>query len=115
MVYYNSNLISIAQSAAMPITKRQFDLGIDLLGHEYMIRIYELLADDQELAFSEEELRNPILGDSSSDQQEEQFDAAIDALTRIRAITKKVVTDTNYYAFLEKFDTVTWEPDYSGI
>ena len=99
----------------MPITKRQFELGIDLLGNEYMIRIYELLANDQELAFSEEELRNPILGDLWTDQQEDQFDAAIGALTRIKAITRKLVTDTNYYAFSEKFDTETWEPDYSGI
>lgn len=93
----------------MPITKRQFDLGIDAVGNDYMVRIYELLASDSELAFSESELHDEIFDASWTTQQSAQFEAAIRALLRVEAIESREVGRITYYAFRREMDTENWE------
>ena len=99
----------------MPITKRQFELGVDEAGDTFMRQIYELLADNTGSAYSREELGRTMLGDSYRNQQYEQFITALDALVRIHAVERRDVTNTAYYAFSQKFDTDSWEPDYSDF
>ena len=48
----------------MPITKRQFELGIDDQGEDFMRQMYEILAADRGSAYSRDELRTAVLGDS---------------------------------------------------
>ena len=41
----------------MPLTKRQFELGVDKEGEGIMRRVYELLSESKELAYSQDEIQ----------------------------------------------------------
>jgi hypothetical protein len=99
----------------MPITKRQFELGIDDQVDDFMRQVYEMLANNKELAYSKAELRDALPGNPLSAPQFDPLDIAIDTLTRITAIEKREVSNIKYYAFSRKFEIDTWEPDYSNI
>ena len=92
----------------MPITKRQFELGIDEDIQEWMRKIYDLLKADREIAFSYEELRHDFLGNSYSYSEGTKLGRALEVLVEISALDKRRVTDTDYYAFHWEFDTDSW-------
>ena len=98
----------------MPLSVRQFELGIDQEIDGWMRQVYELLINHQDLAYSSEELSLEVLGGSAEAAEYEKFELALDVLAQIRAVEKRWVKDTDYYAFLQKLDTNTWELDLSS-
>ena len=70
----------------MPITKRQFELGIDEDIQEWMRTIYDLLEADREIAFSSEELRDDSLGNSYESSERAKLDRALKVLVQIGAV-----------------------------
>ena len=99
----------------MPITKRQFQLGIDDHIDSLMRQVYDLLVSNPEAAFSTLELQEALLGQSPSHGQYQALDVALDTLGRIRAIEKRTVSRENYYAFSSKFEVENWKLDSSGL
>ena len=95
----------------MPITKRQFDLGIDQDIQSWMQKIYSLLSDNRESAYSIQEIRERLAGDVYQSTTLNSFDHALGALVRIRAVDKRTVDLTDYFAFGTEFDTGSWMPD----
>ena len=88
----------------MPITKRQFELGIDDEMAKLMERIYALLSAGPEVAYNSTEILpqvgNPDVG---------RLEATLEALRMVGAIEKRLVNDAPYYAFLGEVDTKTWQ------
>ena len=99
----------------MPITKRQFQLGIDDQIDLLMRQVYDLLASNAEAAFSTLELQEALLGQSPSHGQYQALDAALDTLGRIKAIEKRTVAREDYYAFSSKFEVENWKLDLSSL
>lgn len=99
----------------MPITKRQFQLGIDDDIDSLMRQVYELLVRRAESAFSTGELTDALLGQSPSHGQRQALYAALETLSRIKAIEKRTVSREDYYAFSNKFEVGTWNLDLSGV
>ena len=97
----------------MPITKRQFDLGIDEDIQSWMQKIYALLSTDRELAYSFQEIQEALLHDAFQVQTLERLNRALDVLVEIGAIDKRSVDDTGYFAFGSEFDTSSWVPTKS--
>ena len=93
----------------MPLTRRQFELGIDEEGEEWMRQVYNLLADRQDLAYSSDELCRMVLGDSPELERTEKFQRALDVLAMMGAATRGQISDQDYYAFVEEFDTRSWK------
>ena len=95
----------------MPLTKRQFDLGVDEEGEEFMRQIYQLLSAHPELAYSQEEIQDLIRAqDSSAD--EIKIERAVEVLVGVGAVGKRQFDATGhfteYFTFLQEFDTGTW-------
>ena len=93
----------------MPLSKRQFELGVDEEGENLMIQVYELLVANPDLAYSHEELQQSVLGTPIPVTRLGKLNRAVEALVGIGAIDERVVSGTNYYAFLQEFDTGTWK------
>lgn len=92
----------------MPLTKRQFELRIDEEGENLMRQVYELLAVHPELAFSRQELEEAVLGAPIPVTKLGKFRRALKVLLGIGAVDQREVAGTDYYAFLQEFDTNTW-------
>jgi hypothetical protein len=96
----------------MPLTKRQFELGVDEEGETIMRQVYELLAAHSELAYSLQEIQGAILPKDSfpnfGPQQAGKVQRAVRVLVGIGAVDVREVGDRDYFAFLQKFDTGTW-------
>jgi len=95
----------------MPITKRQFELGIDEDIQSWMQKIYALLSKNRESAYSTEEIRDSLAGDVFQDATSKMIYRARDVLVEIGAIDKRPVDFTDYFAFGSEFDTRSWIPD----
>jgi hypothetical protein len=91
----------------MPLTKRQFELGVDEEGETMMRQVYELLAAHSELAYSLQEIQGAILGQNSFDTSG-KVQRAVKALVGIGAVDQREVGERDYFAFLQVFDTGTW-------
>ena len=96
----------------MPITKRQFQLGIGEDIQRQMREIYTLLGNERESAYSSEELQGTFLGDTHASDARVNLDRALDVLDKIGAVDKRLVAEIPYYAFHQKFDTDSWERDF---
>ena len=96
----------------MPITKRQFQLGIGEDIQRRMRDIYTLLGNERESAYSSGELRHTFLGDTFAPDEKYNLDRALDVLVEIGAVAKRLVADSSYYAVDAKFDTESWERDF---
>ena len=93
----------------MPLTKRQFEMGVDEEGERWMRQVYDLLAEHRELAYSAEELRRTVMGDLHVVTQTGKFKRALEVLVGIGAVDQREVDGTEYYAFWREFDTNTWK------
>ena len=93
----------------MPLSLRQFDLGINEEIESWMRQVYGLLLSHRDLAYSSRELRHAILGDSAGVDSSGGFVRALEVLAEIRAIEKRWINDEDYYAFYQEFDTESWE------
>ena len=89
----------------MPITKRQFDLGIDQDIQSWMQKIYSLLSDNRESAYSTQEIQEILVGDIY------QVGHSLSVLVKISAVDKRTVDFTDYFAFGSELDTSSWMPD----
>ena len=102
----------------MPLTKRQFKLGVDEEAENWMRLVYKLLANNKELAYSENELGEQVLNEISvfdllGTAEQTKFRNVLDVLVSIEAVEKRDVAGTNYYAYntaYGEFDTTSWEP-----
>ena len=93
----------------MPLTKRQFELGVDEDGENLMRQVYELLAANPDLAYSHKELQKAVLGTPTPVTRLGKFKQAVEALIGIGAVDVRKVARTNYYAYLREFDIGTWK------
>ena len=93
----------------MPLTRRQFDLGIDEEIENWMRQVYELLENHRDLAYTSEELREAVLGQAKDSSKVEKFGRSLDVLAGISAVDKRWLNETEYYAYLREFDTGTWK------
>ena len=91
----------------MPLTKRQFELGVDKQGEGIMRRVYELLSESKELAYSQDEIQGWIQTQDSSGV-ETNVERALEVLVGIGAVEERGVGDIDYFACLQEFDTGTW-------
>ena len=102
----------------MPINRRQFELGVDKEGEGWMREIYDHLASHRDLAYSYQELlhhvrleRNPKgIEGLNREADEAKLERVLNELVWIGAIGKNKIDGSDYYAFLEEFDTQSWEP-----
>jgi hypothetical protein len=93
----------------MPLTKRQFDLGVDEEGENIMRQVYELLAAHSDLAYSIQELHDAIRGPLLVDTRwTGRVMRAVEVLVGIGAVEEREVAGNVYFAFLQEFDTGTW-------
>lgn len=72
-----------------------------------MRRVYQLLSSHPELAYSLEEVQDMIRAEDSS-ADEDKVEKVLDVLVRIGAVEERGVGYTDYFAFLQEFDTGTW-------
>ena len=90
----------------MPLTRRQFDLGINDEIEALMRAIYQRLEGQKDAAFGELELADG-LGRTPDDKY---LSIAIKVLQRVYAIEKRVIENQAYYAVLREVETETWTP-----
>lgn len=112
----------------MPITRRQFELGIDSKIEEWMKKIHSFLSERKDEAFTEKELRqhfSPTLLERLSDPQKrlvqsqrerkievdafgflpderEAFELALEKLEEQRAVEERKIRDIYYYSYREE-------------
>ena len=90
----------------MPLTRRQFQLGVDKKTESLMRQIYELLSRQQNLAYSQAELIEMMEGDTGDIYR------ALETLARVGAVEVRQVSSESYYAFYQEVDQATWQPKY---
>ncbi len=93
----------------MPLTKRQFDLGVDEEGEKIMRLLYDLLEERADSAFSGKELQGFALGRPIPVTKLSKFKKALNVLVEIGAVEARKLGRTEFYAFLQEFDTNTWK------
>jgi hypothetical protein len=86
----------------MPITRRQFDLGIDEDTEACMRQIHKFLASQKSKAFSREETFAALSGTVSL----KRFNVALEKLIELRAVDRRDVKGEPYYAYLEDLDRI---------
>ena len=108
----------------MPLTRREYELGIDEDTSLAMRTIYSVLEFDRELAYSFDELSREVSKPLPSAQLtlswslEKLVSHALVPLASIGAIEQRTVKNADYYAFAREWDTESWElkdPTYRPI
>ena len=88
----------------MPITGKQFELGIDSVMEGWMRRIHQFLTSHKEEAFTVVELAKELNGMPQKYQQlgelavDEAFKVALDKLVEIGAVDSRIIRRERYYA-----------------
>ena len=90
----------------MPITRRQFELGIDKEVEGWIRQVYGQLEKNKDLAYSHQELLEGLRG---GPPEPEKFERALYALLALSAVAKSEVDGTDYYAFNRELDFKSWE------
>ena len=112
MVYYSNgdpkNWVSAGRLKELPLTKRQFELGVYDETESLMYLVYELLSRNKHLAYSEGELLEMYKGNRES--RVDQLRRALEELTGMGAVESRKIDGTLYYAFRREVDPTTWEP-----
>jgi|AP95_1055475.scaffolds.fasta_scaffold149554_2 hypothetical protein len=93
----------------MPLTKRQFELGVDEQIENWMREIYSVLAGDRNHAYDMEELFKRFVGNAYHYGAREKFARALEALVEIGTVELRKVVGTSYYTFYWEVDQSTWE------
>ena len=93
----------------MPLTKRQFQLGIDQEIENWMRQIYGFLAEDREHAYSGEELFKKVVGERWHSALQAKLDQALTVLVGIGTVELREVVGIPYYKFYHEADQTTWE------
>jgi hypothetical protein len=89
----------------MPVTRRQFELGIDQEIEDFMKKIYLFLAQRSDQAFGEEEIFQEHaveMPDRLSALYKHPLHIALERLVEQEAAKKKGIRDRNYYTYGDK-------------
>lgn len=100
----------------MPISRLQFELGIDASIEALMVSVYDLLETNQHTAYSEEELYELFTANAPGSYIDTSYmDIALQKVVELGAVEARAVANAQYYAFRQEIDTSTWEliPDES--
>ena len=87
----------------MPLTRRQFELGIDADIENSMRQIFEFLIGNRDLAYTEEELSETLK------LRGHIFQRALEVLVELGAIESRAVVSHWYFGFAHEIDEETWE------
>jgi hypothetical protein len=95
----------------MPITKLQFEMGIDGGIESLMVALYDFLIEHQETAYAEEELYQQFgVSDPGTYIDTSHLDIALQKVVETGAVEARSVANSTYYAFLQGIDKATWKP-----
>ena len=95
----------------MPITKLQFEMGIDGGIEALMVALYDFLIEHQETAYAEEELYEQFgVADPGTYIDTSHLDIALQKVVETGAIEARSVANSTYYAFHQVIDKSTWKP-----
>jgi hypothetical protein len=83
-------------------------MGVSPDCERVMRQAYTLLSENRQLAYSLKEIESEFAEDSIFLLLPGELERALDTLASLRAIDKRKVLDTDYFAFLGEFDTGTW-------
>jgi len=89
----------------MPITRRQFELGVDAEIEGWMDKIHNFLSEHKDEAFNSEELWKTIYGKPAwQPAVREAFDEALIKLVDQEMAARRIIRETSYYAYKEKLE-----------
>ena len=95
----------------MPITKLQFEMGIDGGIETLMVALYDFLEEHLDTAYSEEELYQQFgVTKPGSYIDTSHLDIALQKIVETGAVEARSVANSIYYAFLQPIDKATWKP-----
>ena len=98
----------------MPITRRQFELGINDDIEEWMREAHAFFSMRRDEAFSTGEIAQNLEADSKAGGTRD-LRRGLEALERVLAIQKRVVRGKTYYAFWHEMNPETWEEKVAGL
>ncbi|MBI4311935.1 MAG: hypothetical protein HY681_09145 [Chloroflexi bacterium] len=91
----------------MPISRRQFELGITPQVEEWMGKLYDFLADHRNQAYSEKELTMSLQVNPSV-METGLLEYALKVLVATDAVDSRIVDGETYYAFQQAVEKGTW-------
>ena len=95
----------------MPITKLQFEMGIDAGIEALMVALYDFLEEHQDTAYAEDELYQQFgVSDPGTYIDTSHLDIALQKVVETGAVEARSVANSTYYAFLQEIDKATWKP-----
>ena len=94
----------------MPLTKRQFELGVYDETEGLMCLLYDLLSQNRHLAYTYSEGELLEMHNGKSEGRTGQIRRALEALTNAEAVQSREIDGTLYYAFWQDVDQAAWEP-----
>ena len=94
----------------MPISRLQFEMGIDDGIEALMVSVYDLLETNRDTAYSEEELYQLFTANAPGSYIDTSYlDIALQKVVELGAVEERPVANAKYYAFLQQVDKATWE------
>ena len=94
----------------MPISRLQFELGIDDGIEALMVSVYDLLDANRDTAYSEAELYDLFTANAPGSYIDtSHLDIALQKVVELGAVEERPVANSKYYAFRQEIDTATWE------
>ena len=97
----------------MPVTKRQFELGVTAECEQIMRSAYQFLSARSDYAYSLAEIAEGLVQELPPEQVALNLDKAIEVLVGLFAIDQRKLghetDEVDYYAVLQEFDTGTWK------
>lgn len=93
----------------MPITRLQFELGIDAGIEALMVSVCDLLEADPDTAYAEEELYRLFAANEPGTYIDTSYlDIALQKVLELGAVEARAVANAKYYAFRQEIDRATW-------
>ena len=93
----------------MPISRLQFEMGIDDGIEALMVSVYDLLESNPDAAYSEEELYRRFTANAPGSYIDtSHLDIALQKVVELACVEARSVANATYYAFLCEIDKETW-------
>ena len=93
----------------MPISRLQFEMGIDEGIEALMVSVYDLLEVNHDAAYSEEELYRLFTANAPGSYiDNSHLDIALQKVVELACVEARSVANATYYAFLCEIDKETW-------
>ena len=93
----------------MPISRLQFEMGIDDGIEALMVSVYDLLETNPDAAYSEEELYRRFTANAPGSYIDtSHLDIALQKVVELACVEARSVANATYYAFLCEVDKETW-------